>query len=55
MPIAFRNYSPEPFFTDDYVKVRDFLIRINSEGICTPRFMWAAWEWAIVTLSRVCR
>jgi hypothetical protein len=45
MPITFRNYSPEPFFTDDYRKVRDFLIRIDSERI--TRMAWCAWEWAV--------
>jgi GNAT superfamily N-acetyltransferase len=43
----FRNYSPEPFFTDDYHKVRDFLIRINLEKLYTPRMLWGAWEWAV--------
>jgi len=47
MAITFRNYSPEPFFTDDYVAVRNFLIRINSGKLYTPRFLWGAWEWAV--------
>ena len=36
MAINFRNYNSEPFFTDDYVKVRDFLIRINSKIYTDP-------------------
>ena len=47
MSVTFRNYSPEPFFTEDYRKVRDFLIQINSEKICNPRMSWEAWEWAV--------
>ena len=46
MSIIFRNYSPEPFFSDDYRKIRDFLTRINAEKITTPRFLWGAWDWA---------
>jgi len=47
MKITFRNYTPKPFHTEDYVKVREFLIRINAEGLYTPRFLWGAWEWAV--------
>ena len=47
MAAAFRNYSSEPFFTDDYKKVRDFLIRANSEKLISPRMLWGAWEWAV--------
>ena len=47
MKTIFRNYSPEPFFTDDYRKVRDFLMRINLEKLYTPRLLWGAWEWAV--------
>ena len=45
--ITFRNYSPEPFFTDDYRKVREFLILINANKLRTPRMLWGAWEWAV--------
>ena len=47
MAVTFRNYSPEPFFTEDYKKVREFLIRINAEKLTTPRIPWGAWEWLI--------
>ena len=47
MSVTFRNYSPEPYFTEDYVKVRNFLIRINASKLYTPRFLWGAWEWAV--------
>jgi len=46
MPVVFRNYNPEPLFTDDYYRVRDFLIRIDSQKI-TSRMSWSTWEWAV--------
>lgn len=52
MNITFRNYDSHPFFTDDYRKVRDFLIRINSEKLYTPRFLWGTWEWAVTHSGR---
>ena len=47
MSITFRNYNPKPPFTDDYIKIRNFLIRINSENLYTPNFLWGAWEWEV--------
>lgn len=47
MNINFRNYDSQPFFTNDYCKIRNFLIRINAENLYTPRFLWGAWEWAV--------
>lgn len=47
MGTIFRNYNPEPLFTDDYIKIRNFLIRINSEKLYTPNFLWGAWEWEV--------
>ena len=47
MAVTFRNYAPEPFFTEDYRKVREFLVRINAEKLTIPRMPWGAWEWAI--------
>ena len=47
MRITFKNYNSEPFFTENYIKVRDFLIRINSDKLYTLRFLWGAWEWAV--------
>lgn len=45
MYATFRNYSGQPLFTDDYRKVRNFLIRINREELTTPNFTWGRWEW----------
>ena len=47
MSVTFRNYSSEPFFTDDYVRVREFLNRINANKLYTPRILWGAWEWLV--------
>jgi len=52
MKINFRNYSPEPFHTDDYRKVREFLMDINSGGLCEFRMPWGAWEWAVTHQGR---
>lgn len=45
MSITFRNYSTEPLFTEDYRKVREFLIRINRTKLVTPHYTWGRWEW----------
>ncbi|HPL53937.1 MAG TPA: GNAT family N-acetyltransferase [Bacillota bacterium] len=46
MTVGFRNYTKEAGFTVDFHNVRDFLIRINSEEVITPGFLWGRWEWA---------
>ena len=46
MSVIFRNYSSESIYSDDYQKVHDFLIRINSEKLVTPRMLWGAWDWS---------
>ena len=45
MSITFRNYTSEPLFTEDYSKVRNFLIRINRNKLITPDYTWGRWEW----------
>lgn len=40
-----RPYTPELGFTDDYERVRQFLLRINQPQMASPYFPWAAWEW----------
>jgi len=52
MKIMFRHYTSEPFHTKDYVKVREFLTRINADEMRTPRFVWGAWEWAVTHQNR---
>ena len=41
-----RPYTAEPGFTDDFERVRRFLLRINVPEVLTPGFLWARWEWA---------
>ena len=41
-----RPYTAEPGFTDDFERVRRFLLRINMPEVLTPGFLWARWEWA---------
>jgi len=47
MSAIFRNYSPEAFHTEDYLKVREFLVRVNRNKIINARMLWGAWEWAV--------
>ncbi|MBN2558169.1 MAG: GNAT family N-acetyltransferase [Clostridia bacterium] len=46
MSIKFRNYKGGPGFSEDFHKVRDFLIRISSRELTSVCFMWERWEWA---------
>lgn len=41
-----RAFTSEPGYTQDFVEVRDFLLRINADEVRTPGFLWARWEWA---------
>ena len=47
MAITFRNYHPEPLFSDDYRKVGNFHKEINRERLMFPGFTWGRWEWMI--------
>ncbi len=47
MPATFRNYSKEKLYTADYLKVREFLIRLNRGKVQAPNFPWGRWEWMI--------
>ena len=47
MPATFRNYSGEKLYTKDYLKVREFLIRLNRGKLQAPNFPWGRWEWMI--------
>jgi len=46
LTIQFRNYTSEPGFTEDFHKVRDFLVRINKKNPIQYDFEWGRWEWA---------
>ena len=45
MTIKLCNYINQAGFTEDFLKVHEFLIRINQKNITTPNFLWGRWEW----------
>lgn len=45
MPAVFRPYCGEKGFSPDYMRVHDFLVRINLGGMASPNFPWGRWEW----------
>jgi len=47
MPVRLRKYSGEQGFTEDFHKVRDFLIRVNEQKMVTTDFTWERWEWIL--------
>lgn len=46
MSIRFRNYSHQPGFSDDFHKVREFLVLANSGKPIPDDFEWGRWEWS---------
>ena len=46
MAIIQRRYTSEEGFTDDFEKVRRFLVRINRTNPIGYHFEWGRWEWA---------
>ncbi|MCL2565484.1 MAG: GNAT family N-acetyltransferase [Defluviitaleaceae bacterium] len=52
MKTTFRNHTSEPFHTDDYQMVREFLVRINDKKLYTPEYLWGAWEWIVTHRDR---
>lgn len=60
--IRLRRLRPCSEFAGDFLKVRDFLVRINQHQPAVPGFPWGRWEWFFsldfnaldpVSLSRV--
>ena len=47
MPATLRNYSGEKLYTSEYMRVREFLIRLNRGKLQSPNFPWGRWEWMI--------
>ena len=47
MTVKMRNYTSEPLFTSDYVKVREFLSGLNRANLDYAGFTWSRWEWMI--------
>ena len=42
MPVTFRHYIPNPLFGEDYSKLRDFLIKLDSHN-----YHFGRWDWMI--------
>lgn len=45
MTATVRGYTSPAGFSDDFHRVRDFLVRINHGEVITPGFLWGRWEW----------
>ena len=45
MKAVFKNYTDKMRFTADYIKVHEFLIRVNKNEPISPNFLWGRWEW----------
>lgn len=42
MSVIFKKYAPEPLFGEDYYKMRDFLIKLDSHN-----YHFGRWDWMI--------
>lgn len=45
MSAVFRPYCGQKGITEDYMRVHDFLVRINRDKPVTPNFPWGRWAW----------
>lgn len=45
MSVEIINFNNTTWYSEDFYKVCDFLIRINQNKIITPHFLWARWVW----------
>jgi len=45
MSIKIRSYDDEPGYSKDFIKVYEFLLRINQDKVITPHYLWARWVW----------
>ncbi len=45
MGVEIRRYTDQWGYTEDFNRVCEFLIRINSKKVITPNYMWARWIW----------
>lgn len=46
MRARLRHFTNAPGFTEDFCRVRDFLVRNNANGTARYDFPWGRWEWA---------
>ena len=45
MSVKIRSYTDKPGYTDEFMKVCEFLLRINNDKVITPNYLWARWVW----------
>ena len=45
MTAAVRSYTSSAGFTEDFHRVREFLVRIHQGKVTTAGFLWGRWEW----------
>jgi hypothetical protein len=45
MAIKFRNYTNELGFSDDFLKVRNFLLNLGLNDVSSLNYDWVRWEW----------
>ena len=45
MPVNFKPFTSQSGFSKDYLRVHDFLVRINQPRVLTEGFLWGRWEW----------
>lgn len=45
MHTILRQHSGQVGFSSDYLKVHDFLVRLNREKMNAPNFPWGRWAW----------
>ncbi|MDX1359441.1 MAG: GNAT family N-acetyltransferase [Clostridia bacterium] len=46
MAVRLRKYNKKAGFSEDFHKVREFLIRINSNEFVCINYLWERWEWS---------
>lgn len=45
MSVKLRHYTDQPGFTEDFFKVRNFLMKIHEPGYTGRNWLWARWEY----------
>lgn len=47
MEIKFKKYSSKLGFSEEFEKVREFLVEVNRDSMINANFLWARWEWTM--------
>lgn len=50
MGINFRKYSSKLGFSQEFEKVRKFLVEVNKDKMINTDFLWARWEWTMALM-----